>query len=243
MGDDQYAIDLDDSLDADKNCVGYWVDLDVTDAEGPYYEIVSQPSDTQIVVAAMDDLAGAGLAGNELTGVHRLAGLEVAGGAIVDFGDDLLVLDDLSETQATAYDSIHLSAANAALFDALAATEVGGTWHIDQSFARDTLVLEGPNLNINDLSITNDLTVRNNVSLGTTSVDAGGTIEIDGGSLSTIWMGAGGDLNLSNNAVVTCPEADDTQWHTLQIDVAGAIRIESGSSIDVTGKGYLRGRT
>jgi hypothetical protein len=234
----QYLIILADNLALDRNCVGYWIDPDASDNEGPYYEIVAVPDAGSIVVYSEDDLAGAGLAGNELTGVHRLAGLQVVGEAVVDFGDDLLVLDNLSATQATEDDVIVLKGVNAALFDALAGGDVGGLWQIDQSFNRDSLTLEGTDLMVKDLITTNGLIVQSGVSIQAENVSVGNDVLVDAATLSTTFINVPGDLNLQNNAVLTSPAADPSQWYRLHVLVGGTLSIHGDSAVDVSGKGY-----
>jgi len=46
-----------------------------------------------------------------------------------------------------------------------------------------------------------------------------------------------------SGAVLTCPNSTATQMHKLQLEVAGTVTVDASSRIDVSGKGYLTGRT
>ena len=50
-------------------------------------------------------------------------------------------------------------------------------------------------------------------------------------------------LHLTNNAILTHPPATDTTTFSMEIMVTDALTVDSTSKIDVTGKGYLAGRT
>jgi hypothetical protein len=52
-----------------------------------------------------------------------------------------------------------------------------------------------------------------------------------------------GSLTLSNNALLTTPTSSETAVYKLDLTVAGTVSIDSTSQIDVSGKGYLPGRT
>lgn len=50
-------------------------------------------------------------------------------------------------------------------------------------------------------------------------------------------------LLLTNGAVLTCPTATTSRVYKVQLEVSGPVAIDATSRIDVTGKGYLGGRT
>jgi hypothetical protein len=76
---------------------GFTVDLDVDDATSPHYRISSN-GDESLIIETADDLSEADLVGKELLGVHTFETLNVTGGAQVDFGDDRVIVNDLTNS-------------------------------------------------------------------------------------------------------------------------------------------------
>jgi hypothetical protein len=74
---------------------GLTVDLDADDATSPHYRI-SSSSDESLIIDTADDLSDA--VGKELLGVHTFETLNVTGGAQVDFGDDRVIVNDLTNS-------------------------------------------------------------------------------------------------------------------------------------------------
>ena len=68
-----------------------------------------------------------------------------------------------------------------------------------------------------------------------------GTLLVDGGTLMAERV-TGPALVLTNAAVLTSTNSTASQMHMLEIDVA-VITVSTNSRIDVSGKGYLAGRT
>jgi hypothetical protein len=95
---DRWVISTGDALPADKNYVGYWLDLDADEDLSPYYPIVEQPGSQQVVVQTTDDLAAAGLVNKYFVGVHELETLNVQGGVIADFGEDRVLVNDIGNS-------------------------------------------------------------------------------------------------------------------------------------------------
>jgi hypothetical protein len=73
------------------------------------------------------------------------------------------------------------------------------------------------------------------------SVSEGDSVLIDG--VEVLMTGALkiAELTLVNGATLTTPETTNTQAYRLELDVLGAVTIDSTSSIDVSGRGYLGG--
>jgi YD repeat-containing protein len=65
---------------------------------------------------------------------------------------------------------------------------------------------------------------------------------VDGGTLSADQVVAPA-LSVINGGVVTSPASTTTEMHQLQIQLTGTLLVDAASRIDVTGKGYLPGRT
>jgi hypothetical protein len=76
---------------------GFTVDLDADDATSPHYRISSN-GDESLIIETADDLSEADLVGKELLGVHTFETLNVTGGAQVDFGDDRVIVNDLTNS-------------------------------------------------------------------------------------------------------------------------------------------------
>ncbi len=82
----------------------------------------------------------------------------------------------------------------------------------------------------------------------------GGTFMVNGPVILTVPVSIGSgtfiverlvapSLTLSNGAVLTCQASTAEQMHRLEVDVAGTVVVDATSRIDVSGKGYLAGRT
>jgi RHS repeat-associated protein len=67
-------------------------------------------------------------------------------------------------------------------------------------------------------------------------------LTISSGRLSTDYLNVP-NLELLSGAVLTCPTSTTTEMRSLEVAVPGTIIVDSTSRIDVSGKGYLRGRT
>src|SRR5262249_18678532 len=111
------------------------------------------------------------------------------------------------------------------------------------------------------LSVQNDLTIAaSQVSVagavtvgGLTRASAGsslqlgaltstGILTLDASSLQVDSVVAP-QLTLSNASLLACAMARTTQVHLLDLDIAGTLNVDATSRIDVSGKGYLAGRT
>jgi hypothetical protein len=95
---DRWVITTGDTLPADKNYVGYWLDLDADEDLSPYYLIVEQPGAGQVIVQTTDDLAAAGLVNKYFIGVHELETLNVQGLVTADFGEDRVIVNDIDNS-------------------------------------------------------------------------------------------------------------------------------------------------
>jgi hypothetical protein len=88
--------------------------LDITDGLAPDYEIISNTS-RSMIVKSPDDLTN--IIGQTLVGLHRFETISITGGAHVDFGDDRVVVNDLSGSVIDAQSGIKLSPSSTELID------------------------------------------------------------------------------------------------------------------------------
>lgn len=100
--------------------------------------------------------------------------------------------------------------------------------------ANDDVVISG---DFGDSVITNLLATSE-----ARSVDSSATIRLSTGTFKVGPFGAS-DLELINGSVLTTFDATTTEVHELELDVSGTLLVDATSRIDVTGKGYLPGRT
>ena len=107
-----------------------------------------------------------------------------------------------------------------------------------------TLIVNGGHLYVAET-----LTLDGTFSLMSGTVQANGQVisssplTLAGGTLITDRLSAPA-LTLDPGSVLTSLESDATQMHKLEVDVSsGTITVTEGSRIDVTGKGYVGGRT
>ena len=89
---------------------------------------------------------------------------------------------------------------------------------------------------------------------GSLTLTGGGRLEVFGTLDSTLPLTVSGAtlsggrieapaLSVRDAGLVTAPNATTTQVHKLELDIAGTLLVDATSKIDVTGKGYLVGRT
>ncbi len=86
---------------------GNYIDLDPTTPEGPFYRII----DNGYVDITIEDPDGtipdaAFFSGKSFIGVHRFNTLKVSGGAKVDFGEDRVLVEDLTNSAYDIYSNI-----------------------------------------------------------------------------------------------------------------------------------------
>ncbi|MDA8140784.1 MAG: hypothetical protein M0036_19220 [Desulfobacteraceae bacterium] len=269
----RWGIDVQDSLDADKNYVGYLIDLDADDFEGPYYEVVAVEGSHRLIVQTSDDLSA--VVGNTLAGAHRFERVEVTGSR-VDFGQDRVIVDDLADIQASTDSQIRINMPSN-LITQMVDTNPVGAWTILGDHSLSTLTLDGYDLNVARLHITGDLNVGNTAALSAELVDvnnimmqngiisahqmdvAGDLSVLAGSSLTAATINAGDIMMQSSTAtvqqihvtgnlsmagsVITSPACTATQCFPLTIDVTELFSVHSGSAIDVSGKGYVAQQT
>ena len=99
-------ITISDTVAANRQYAGHYVDLDAAVDSGPYYPIVSFAGDDRIIVQTTDDLGAAELSGNDLIGVHTFETLDVDGGVTADFGEDRVIVHDITGSRWSSDSSI-----------------------------------------------------------------------------------------------------------------------------------------
>jgi hypothetical protein len=67
-------------------------------------------------------------------------------------------------------------------------------------------------------------------------------VTVEGGTLTVDRIVAPG-LTVTNGGVLTCPASTATEMHKLEVEVVGTVSVSTNSRIDVSGKGYVAGRT
>ena len=131
------------------------------------------------------------------------------------------------------------------------------------------LVIRGGNARVRPahdalaLHFTGSLRIENGARLSSIgALDFGGGLMLTSGGMvegaaQVTWQGPlvldgvtlmadrveGPELVLTNGGVLTCTNSTATQMHKLEVDIAGTITVSTNSQIDVSGKGYLAGRT
>ena len=88
---------------------------------------------------------------------------------------------------------------------------------------------------------------------GSLTLTGGGRLEVFGTLDSTLPLTVSGATlsggrieappSVRDAGLVTAPDATTAQVHKLELDIAGTLLVDATSKIDVTGKGYLVGRT
>ncbi|WP_096894906.1 Ig-like domain-containing protein [Candidatus Scalindua japonica] len=124
-------------------------------------------------------------------------------------------------------------------------------------FTFDDLIIGGGSISIDKL-IVNKLTldagdscmgelVVNNVVVGDGALifaevmTVVNNLTVDNGELSVVDLSVGNNVTLQNNGILTHEAATMTQAYSSTIGVGGTLAIDSGSTIDVSCKGYLGG--
>lgn len=100
------------------------------------------------------------------------------------------------------------------------------------NFAEDSIQVTNSAFDI--LSITNQISANDFTYDGQQLAVSGGTLTIDGAHSFQ-------SITLANGAVLTHSDATSTTESFVDLNIAGTLFIDSTSSIDVTGKGYLGG--
>ncbi|WP_145234608.1 putative Ig domain-containing protein [Urbifossiella limnaea] len=111
---------------------------------------------------------------------------------------------------------------------------------------RNALTVTGATLqgvNLLQVTLTGSLLVSGGGTLQVAgSLVSQTAVTIDGGTLATESVSAP-SLSVLNASVLTSLSSTAAQMHKLEVNVAGTIAVDSSSRIDVTGKGYVAGRT
>jgi hypothetical protein len=240
LGAYQISVSTAPKIGLDKNLVGYFVDLDVSDSAGPYYEIIDVDDRNRLVVSSSDNLSSA--VGNDLSGVHKIAALQIKGGATVDFGADKILLT--SEDGLNIAPDSTLQAAGIVGLDVFPTVDFNLA--ISGNLAVDDLVIRDGNLTVGgQLDVTNNLSaakLQQSVVLQADGIEVGGDAQFDGVTVISPSVAVYGNLTLTNGAVLTVPEADESSFYPLDIWVEQTLKIY-GAAVDASGKGYPRGRT
>ena len=247
IGSYELSMNADPIIGPDKNHVGYFVDLDGSDWDGPYYEIVDVEIPNRLIVASNEDLSG--VADKDLVGIHLLDGLQIGGGAAADFGQDRVIVLENDGLQVEPDSGLQVGG-----------LQVGGlsNWQ-DMAWPSGFTLALNSDQTVNDLTIQDwNLTVQGRLEvaadLSITGVDAEAALEadmivVDGGAQIVNSMviasdiDVQGDLTLLDGATITASEGNDSTDYLLDITVGNGIYLSNGSSIDVNGKGYPGGAT
>lgn len=194
---------------------GLQVDLNASDEAGPLYTIQSNTSNTLIIETA-DNLSG--IVGQELIGVHQFDRLIIKDGALVDFGEDRVEVNDLanSEISDAAVQRIEMPEAQ---FQHFASNNVNGVYSLANIDITD-LTISGSGFSFDGLNVQGKLTLDN------------AEVIMLGGQLT------GNNIDLLNGAVLTVPNSDNSAPTSLIVDIVGEIYIDVTSSIDVSNKGF-----
>jgi len=221
---------------------GLFVSLDADDLPAPLYEVIDN-GDNYLVVRSETDPGAA--AGRDLIGVIRLDKLVASAGV-----------------RLVAADRIH-----ADRFDVAESATLDEVPHIytEESTNLGELSLAGEdlfyvqNIHLDSLAITDgslasrgQITVAGNVSvsgqksrLSARALNISGSLSVDNAVLETAvthGIAIQENATLTNNATLTVPEADENKYYRLDLAVNQTMRIEN-AAVDVSGKGYPRGRT
>jgi hypothetical protein len=240
LGDNRWSLVIDGTLAAHRNYAGYYIDPDVSDLTGPYYEIVDTQGENGLIVFAMDDLSG--MATKDLAGVHKITRLQLAGGATVDFGSDRIML--------TGEDGLNIASDStlqtAGIVGLDAFPTVDFNLSVNGDLAVKDLVVSDANLTVKGLlDVTDNLSassVDKTVVVRADAIDVGADAHFDGVTVVSPSVAVYGDLTLINGTTMTVPEADESTYYTLDIWVDQTLKIY-GAAVDVSGKGYPQGRT
>ncbi|MCP4984806.1 MAG: hypothetical protein GY928_01710, partial [Colwellia sp.] len=102
---------------------------------------------------------------------------------------------------------------------------------------QNRLILENAMDNTGSITITQDLTIFDNPGLDDRDVT------VDGATLTVNGAHTFNNLTLTNNATLTHSDTTTTDEYRLDVTVTNTLTIDTSSSIDVTGKGYLGGNS
>jgi hypothetical protein len=239
----RWAIEVDSPMPADKGYIGYYLDLDASDPAGPYYPIVDFQGDRQFIVSAPDgdDLTSVQL--NTLTGVHILDTIEVLG-AKLDFGEDLLVLNNIEGSSVGRESEVHITKPENSTIEKIAKSALQGLWVIDDDLSlQESLTVESAGFAVNNLHIEQNLNLNTGSRILTGTLDVGGSITSKGGTIVAPLITVDKNLNLTDQSMVTVPDATQGAFYPLTLEIEKNLSILGGSSIDVSGKGYIAGQT
>ncbi|MCP5003044.1 MAG: RHS repeat protein, partial [Planctomycetes bacterium] len=101
---------------------------------------------------------------------------------------------------------------------------------------QNRLILENALDNTGSITITQDLTISDNPGLDDRD------IIVDGATLTVNGAHTFKNLTLTNNATLTHSDTTTTDEYRLDVTVTNSLTIDTTSSIDVSGRGYLGGR-
>jgi len=184
--------------------VGLFVDFNADDLDtSSLYQIVSNTANTLIVETA-DDLSLTVTIGDNLVGVHQFTTLNILGGASVDFGDDRLLISDLTNSQVSSGSEMFVEQLTQGVLDFVKAGS--GTIHIADTssivdldltgFGTGNLTLAG-GLTLSSLTMVNggDLTVNG-------ALDVSGMIQVSGNSELVADELLVGNLDVSGGGII-----------------------------------------
>ena len=196
---------------------GLHVSLDVQNESSPAYPIVSNTGDS-LVVESSEELSN--YVGKELVGVHFLDQLTVQGGASLSFGDDQVRISGTVDGMVAEGAELSLGSFDGATYSRLITSAQAGT--------------------INQQWLSSDTAL--NLGSGTwnfDSLDIASLILGEGATLITDTLTVSEDLILRSGSTLTLPEpSTDGSIPSMTVQVDGVLRIESGASINLDGKGY-----
>ena len=210
-----------DASDSESGLSGLHVSLDVQDESSATYPIVSNTGNS-LVIESTEDLSS--YVGKELVGVHFLDKLTVQGGASLSFGDDQVRISGSLEGMVAEGAELSLGSFDSATYSRLFTSTQAGTINQQWLSGDTTLTLGGGTWNFDSLDIAS-------LTLG------------DGAILVTDTLNVSEDLTLRSGSTLTLPDRilEDYSIPTMNVQVDGVLRIESGASINLDGKGYESG--
>jgi hypothetical protein len=217
---------------------GLWVDLDASSFDGTYYRIAESGTDT-LVIDTTDDLSV--YQGKELVGVHQFDKLVVQSGANVDFGDDKVIVNNLTES------SFNGGTVTAGQINESWINTFSNDANTDNVIIRQPLSLGAAVISLDSIAFSGGLSVSGDVSIGSGASISTPNLAADnillsgtGSQLTVDGVTASGQITVLNGAAVTTyPANKDTKTvHTLSINAGTTVTVDASSKIDVSYKGY-----
>ncbi len=244
---------------------GIAVDLDARDQIGALYPITSNTTTSITIDDSNSNIADlTTLIGLELIGTHTFDRLQITNGASVDFGSDRVIINNPIATDFLNANHIRMGEMNLSALDVMLSqlTETT-TLELLNTISPDLINLSNGNVIIqNDLNVATNLTINNtaklivngsinvtgDISIGTfASLNSfnitSSNVLIDGGLISTSILNVSSDITILSttaSGILTAPLAkfNPNVIYPLEITAGNSILVDTGSSIDVNGKGY-----